>query len=234
MENRNATPQMKELEPISRYRMDDMEAKAFKISLIWQEECSRELPGEQHEKIKEGKDPRKSILFKYCYKMAKETNGIVADRDARLYVRAQIQILKSIRDGKVHALIGPHCLVGEKAWKRWKFWKRIYDKQMSTSLSGEELGIRTKERIIELDLKRTFSLMESKGLNDSEKYMSSLEDIVRWSSTGEISPFYFLLSPRFKRFFGEGMIPVDKALHGPSITPRIENMFRERFSHEFD
>lgn len=224
--------QSKQLEPIVRYSMDNMEAKAFKIGLIWHDECSNNLPNEQHEKFKIGKDPRKTSLFKHCYKVAKEVSGLIPDSELQLYVRAQIQILKSIREGKVHALISPHCLVGDKAWKRWKFWKRIYDSQISRNLTSDEMGIMIKESIVRGDLLKTLYFIESKGLKDLEKYKSSKQDLIRWATTGEISPFYVVLSPRIKSMFGNE-IPVDYALYRPSITPALESMFKEKFAYEF-
>ena len=221
-----------QLQPILKYSMDDTEAKAFKIGLMWQEECSKHLPKEQHERFRPGKDPRKTSLFKHCYKIAKELKGLVPDSDLQLYVRAQIQVLKSIREGEIHALITPHCLVGERAWKRWKVWKRIYDSCLSKNPTADEIGIMIKESMVRGDLIRTLSFIQSKGLVDEEKYKSSKQDLARWASTGEISPFYIVLSPRARSIFGEDM-PVDAALYRPSITPALEAMFKEKFSHEF-
>ena len=213
---------MRELDPIIKYSMDEMEGKAFKIALIWQDESRDNLKGENFEKVAKGRDPRRSNLFKYCYKMAKETSGIVPDKDARLYVRAQIQILKSISDGKSHALISPHCLVGESAWRRWKVWKRIHDRAMGRSLTCEELGIRMKESRIISDLDDTFRFLEGREYSPS--------DLERWVLNGEISPFYAVLSPSFRKISGE---VVDHTLYRASITPEIERFFRERFAHEF-
>lgn len=214
---------MQELDPIIKYSMDEMEGKAFKIALIWQDECSENLKGEKFEKVAKGRDPRKSNLFKYCYKMAKETAGIVPDKDARLYVRAQIQILRSIRDGKSHALISPHCLVGENAWRRWKVWKRIHERAMGKSLTSEEIGIRIKEFRIIADLQRTYDFLKDK------EYSSS--DLERWTLNGEVSPFYALLSPSFMRIVGREI--VDRTLYRASVTPEVERFFREKFHNEF-
>jgi hypothetical protein len=213
--------------------MNDIEAKAFKIGLMWNDECSKNLPDEQHDKFKIGKDPRKTSLFRYCYKVAKETAGLIPDSEMQLYVRAQIQILKSIREGKVHALITPHCLVGERAWKRWKVWKRIYDSSLSKNPTSEEIGVKIKESMIRGELVRTLSFIESKGLLDKDKYKSCKQDLARWAVTGEMSPFYFVLSPRIKSIFDEGDIPLDSALYRPFITPALEAMFKEKFSYEF-
>lgn len=214
---------MSELDPIIKYSMDDTEAKAFKIALIWQDECHENLKGEKFERVAKGRDPRKSNLFKYCYKMAKETAGIVPDKDSRLYVRAQIQILKSIRDGRSHALISPHCLVGENAWRRWKVWKRIHEKVMGRSLTCEELGIRIKETRIIAQLQETYDFLKDREF--------SPEDLERWTLNGEISPFYAVLSPTFARMVKGDT--VDKILYRASVTPEVERFFRERFHHEF-
>lgn len=222
-----------ELEPILKYSMDDMEAKAFKIGLIWHDECERNLSGEKYEKFSRGKDPRKTNLFRHCYKVAKELLGIVPDNEIQLYVRAQVQVLKSIREGKVHAMISPHCLVGDRAWKRWKVWRRIYQKSLSKSLTCDELGIKIKEMMVKGELERAFSFIESKGLMEKSKYDSSKKDIERWSSTGELSPFYMILSPRARALFHENEFPVDMALYRPSITPALEDFFRDKFNHEF-
>lgn len=221
---------MKELEPIFSYSMDEMEAKAFKIALIWQDECSRELRGEKFETLKRGRDPRKTNLFKYCHKMARELSGIVPDSELVLYVRAQIQILKSIGDGRSHAMVNPQCLVGEKAWKRWKLWKFRFDKNSARIPSSEEAGILAKESIIIRDLCKTGEFLDSKRLSGDHP---NKIDIERWISTGEISPFYAVLSPRIRNLFGNE-IPVDEALYRPSINPSVERFFRERFDHEFE
>lgn len=222
---------IKELEPIMRYSMDDIESKAFKIGLMWYDECKSNLPNENHERFRKGKDPRKTNLFKHCYKIAKELKGLVPDEDMRLYVRAQIQVLKSIREGKLHALISPHCLVGDKAWRRWKFWKKIYDSQLARNLTSDELGIIIKESMVRKQFQRTILFLESNGMKDREKYESSPQDLHRWISTGEISPFYTVLSPWIKSVFKE--CPVDYSLYRPSITPSLESTFKEIFIHEF-
>lgn len=222
---------MNELEPIIKYKMDEMEAKAFKIGLIWQDECQKNLPGEKYERFSKGKDPRKTNLFKHCYKVAKETFGIIPDNELQLYVRAQIQVLKSIKEGKIHALISPHCLAGDKAWSRWKLWKRIYNKTLGKSLTSEELGIKIKESVVKRELNRTFNFLKSNDILDELNFASKKIDILRWISTGEISPFYVVLSPRVKVMFPEEL-PVDITLYRPSITPESEDLFREKFKHE--
>lgn len=223
---------MKDLQPIISYSMDETEAKAFKLALIWEDECSREIPREKFDRLKKGKDPRKTSLFKYCYKTVSELKGIVPDGELQLFVRAQLQILKSIGDGKSHALINPQCLVGEKAWKRWKLWKFKYDKNLSRIPSYEDLEIGFRESSILADLSKSMDFIRLKGLNSEKDYSGRKTDLKRWISTGEISPFYCILSPRVSNIFEK--MPFDESLYRPAITPKIEKFFREMFDNEFE
>jgi len=226
---------MKDLEPIIKYKMTEMEAKAYKIALIWQEECHKELNNENFVKLKKNSDPRKSTLFKYCYKLASELKGIIKDNEIPLYIRAQLQILKSIREGEIHALIEPHCLVGEKAWKRWKLWRHRYRKTLNAIPTSNELGISTKQSKVMTELKSTFDFMKSKECIDKKKFSENLLNIRSWIGTGEISCFYTILSPWIRASFGQPeTFEFDVPYHRASITPQIEHYFREVFLHEFE
>jgi len=227
---------MKELEPIIKYRMDSMEAKAYKIALMWEDECQRELRGESFVRLKRNSDPRKSSLFKYCFKLARETSGIIRDQEIQLYVRAQIQILKSIKQDNVHALVEPHCLVGDKAWRRWKLWKWRFDKKMGAPLNSEEISIRTSETKIKSELEASLSFLKEMGcVSEFNKISSRREDIRRWLKNGELSCFYAVLSPWAKRCFGDlSSLEFDHVYFRASVTPKIEQFFRESFAHEFN
>ena len=224
---------MSELEPIIKYKMNDMEAKAFKIAIIWEEECRREIPKESFAKLKKNTDPRKSTLFKYCYKLAREMKGVLEDKDLRTYVRSQIQILKSIKEGDIHALIEPHCLVGEKAWKRWKIWQKMYRKKLNKALTSDQIGVSTKESKVITELKNTRFFMESKNLLDYDSFSANKKNLERWSANGEISYFYLLLSPWVKKIYGDDIpFDFDKIYYRSAITPFVEQFFTQEFSNE--
>lgn len=225
---------MKELEPIIRYKMSDMEAKAFKIALMWQEECGREIRGESYAKLKSNVDPRRTILFKYCFKLAKEMKGLIADSDMSLYVRSQIQVLKSINDGKIHALIEPSCLVGDKAWRRWKLWKARYDKRVSCPMTSEEMCVRATDGTMKSELAATKSFLERMKFVDFDELSNHKQEISRWIKSGEISCFYLVLSPWIKEIVGSPIkMEFDYFYYRASITPEVEKFFRDTFSHEF-
>lgn len=227
------TKKMKDLEPIIKYKMTDMEAKAYKIALIWQDECRTQLPKEQFVKLKANSDPRKSTLFKYCYKLAREMKGILQDKEINLYIRAQLQILKSIKEGEVHALIEPHCLVGEKAWKRWKLWRYRYKRKLERTLDSREAEIFTKTSKIISDIKATHAFFEKRGLLDFKTIEFNKEKIKTWVQTGAVSPFYVVLSPWMAKIFGElDSLEFDKIYYRSSLNPDVELFFKELFSHE--
>lgn len=225
---------MKELEPIIRYKMNEMEAKAFKIALIWQEECGKEIRGESYARLKPSVDPRKTILFKYCFKLARETAGILAESEIPLYVRSQIQVLKSINDGKMHALIEPACLVGEKAWRRWKLWKSRYDRRIECPRTSEEMCVRATEGKMRTEISATKSFLERMKCLTFESFSARRQDINKWIKSGEVSCFYIVLSPWIREIFGNPIkMDFDYFYYRASITPEVEQFFREAFVHEF-
>ena len=224
---------MKDLEPILHYKMDDMEAKAYKIAIIWEDECSRELPKEKFAKLNRNTDPRKTTLFKYCYKLAREMKGILDDKELPFYVRAQLQILKAIKEGEIHALIEPHCLVGEKAWKRWKVWRHKHKKSISRVLGSEEIGISARTPKMISEISATKSFLEAKGCLAYSNYALRKDDINIWVRSGEISKYYVVLSPWIKKTIDCSQFEFDETYYRSSVTPQVDQFFRSEFSHEF-
>lgn len=223
---------MNDLELIIKYKMDDLEATAFKLVLLYEELCQKEFPNERHVKISKNKDPRKSTIFKYCYKLARETKGIFKEKDYYLYILAQLQILKLIKEGNVHALIEPQILVGEKAWKRWKIWKKKYDKKISKIKNSQELGILTSESKIKVELKSTLEFLKKNNCLSFNQFKNNIINIKRWIKVGKISPYYIVLSPIMTKLLNE-IDDFEIALYRPSITPNLEKYFKEEYDHEF-
>jgi hypothetical protein len=211
--------------------MTELEAKAYKIALIWQDECRKEIPEEQYVRLKKNSDPRKSTLFKYCYKLARETKGVLPDNDLPLYVRAQIQILKSIKEENIHALIEPHCLVGEKAWKRWKFWKYKFKKKLNVAQTSEEIGVSANSSKVIAELNSDFDFLNRMNCFDFDSFKIKTNDIKKWLLTGELSFYYALMSPWVKKTIEQ--LEFDKIYYRSCLNPKIEQFFREKFSHEY-
>lgn len=228
------------LEKILEYKMTQLEAKAYKLALMWMDACEREFPNERHTRLRKSGDPRKGNLFKYCYKLARETKGLLPDEHYRLYITAQLQILKTRRSGDIHALIEPQCLVGDPAWRRWLVWKRYYDKKIQEVRSVEETGLTEKESKVGALLDNTKKFLDGKELTTWEAVKSKLDDLsmIRWITTGKVSPYYAILSPWVEKWLAgrtiEEVFKFDLEVYRPSITPSLESHFRTTFEREFE
>ena len=201
--------------------MNDTEAKSLKIGIMWIETLKKEVP--YYQTANKSGDPRKSHLFKVCYKLVTETQGIIEDKDYKLYVLAQIQVLKSICDGDVHAMIEPGCLVGVKAWNRWKLWKSKYESYKARKVNQTEQIYSGNNSIIYSELNKTKSFMQDyfkrqpmeKDLDDTKLRL--------WLSYKKISPYYIVLSNWVK----------DKTKYGDLSVYRPNKEIKEYYEKEF-
>ena len=224
------------LDAILQYNMNELETKAYKVCLLWQEIMDVELPDYHKNRLPKG-DPRKSLIFKYCYKLVRETQGLIPDNQYRFYVLAQIRSLQLMSDGKVHALIEPGCLVGEKAWRRWKIWKYRFEKEaVQTTNKGDTTEIKAVDSSILAEFQRTKNFFttnfgENYGKADVQKSIEN-KDIIRWAAFSKVSPYYLILSPLIKSKFSdiENSFSIDVDFYKRAITPDVEAVFKEMFA----
>jgi hypothetical protein len=102
-------------EKIKKWGMSSAEIKAYKLAVIWEDLTQKMFPDVKLAKLPKRGDPRKGSLFKYCWKLQRELNGIIEEKEYRLYITGNLVILKN-NNGR----IDPNAICGEKAWKRWK------------------------------------------------------------------------------------------------------------------
>jgi len=228
-----------DLEAIIKYKMNELEAKAYKFCLLWEKLVKKEFPNERHTKLRRKGDPRKSVLFKYCYKLARETKGLIPDDEYRLYITAQLHILKLQDDGQVHALIEPCVLVGDKAWRRWRLWKNYYDKEAIKPKTTEELEISPSLALVELSRTKKFLIQELGDPPKIERMDEKIKDLsfVRWVTVGKVTPYYVLLSPYIKKLLGEDFEDVflfDFDVYRRMICNEIEEYFKKEFDYEIE
>lgn len=219
------------LEPIIEYKMNDLEAKAYKIGLLWTYLVTKAFPNYKHSPgYPKKKDPRNSLLFKYCYKLLRETQGLIAEGEYKLYLKAQIDILKAIDINGIHPHISPQCLVGDKAWVRWKIWKKKFDNVTKVS-TKEDVGLNAISiENIKKELKQTkdFLFGRFEGQPEEQQIMMAARDIERWIGIGKISPYYAVLSPWIKKHCKS--IKIDLSLY--PITPELTTWFNKVFFYE--
>lgn len=231
------------LEPIIEYQMDEMQTKAFHCMVMWLTESKKIIPNYQfgHAKMPKG-DPRKSMIFRYCYKMVRDFKDQLADEELLYYIRAQLEILKSLvgPDG-THARIDAQCLVGPKAWARWCVWRKKLNIQMAGQTTKQvQLPTAVSDRKITADLNKAkiFFLKMYQHMPTQEEINYAIKDgsMVRWTRLGKVTPFYPLLSPLVKKAL-QGQKPEEYLqiidLSGYQVTPDIEKQYQEIFSDEF-
>src|SRR5579885_1638384 len=98
------------LDPIFEYNMNAEETLAYKLGLLWMAISDKLMPDYKYAtRYPKKGDPRKSSLFKYCWKLSRETKGLIDVKDYKLYIAAQIHMLMAIEIGNTHPNIGPWC-----------------------------------------------------------------------------------------------------------------------------
>jgi len=176
---------MLEEEKIITYKMTAQEAKAFRLALLWISLTKKFLPEDRtlsSTSLPKG-DPRKGYLFKLCWKLLRETKGLLEDKDYKYYFAAQLQMLKNINRGSSHAHISHNVFVGEKAWIRWKVWKKKFDEQSKLNYTESAVvSLREESNLI-------------KGINKTKKFFDEtaksenfeVDDLKNWLNSGKIA-----------------------------------------------
>lgn len=220
------------LELILEYKMTKPEAKAFKIAIMYTELLKKYFPEYANHTLGRS-DPRKTILFKHCYKLLQECP--LQDHEYRLYLTAQFQVLKNINYGTGDAFVSPSCITGEKAWTRWLFWKsrfqRIQDRPEPPQVNANVV-IRNITKTKEF-LQGKFSKLTRKDIYDN------MENVFKWCVLGEISGHYLALSPIVSYWLEERKIDlldrfsIDLKHFRNDLTKEVELYFKKEFGHEF-
>jgi len=218
---------MNPLEKILKYNLNDEEAKAYRLALTWVKLVRKYLNGENNPHPFPKGDPRKAFLFKLCWKLLRETKGLIKQDDYKFYLYAQIDMLKRISNSSMHANIDNNVIVGAKAWRRWKMWQVNFNKKlMSVAEVSEDNTIEELARV------RRFFV---KNYNIPTQADFSLANIRKWLDNGDVTPTYILLSPYSKKCVGEsfGHLGFDPKLFEKRLTGKVQDFFQKEFSYEF-
>lgn len=209
------------------YKMNEIETKAYKCALVWTKVCQKMFPNERCGQLKKKGDPRKSYLFKCCYKLVSETSGKILDEDYKLYIYAQCDMLRGISNGETHAHVDPNCLFGEKAWWRWQIWKKKYDIQAKYKSSDVKIAPASDKIIKEL-VKTKAYLVEVFGRDPTQEDLQTAERnkvLFKWLHFGRISPYLIVTCP----YLSDVGYGIDMGVYKEHITPEVETWFRENF-----
>ncbi len=209
------------LPAIVKYKMNELEATSYKCALIWEKVCKSLFPREKCSRLRQTGDPRKSYLFKCCYTLVNNRRHIIGNDEFKLYIFAQLDMLRKISDGTQHARIDPVCLFGGKSWQRWDIWKKNYNKQRNFKT---KTIAPSEERVVQ-DLNRTKRyLLDVFGKDPTSTDIQnaySSRAMLRWFRLGKISPYFLILFPPIYELNGWG---VDLNLYREHINGNEDNL----------
>lgn len=231
------------LSAIVEWNMSDDEAFVYKIACIYEREFLKMFNGGKSDfdgqtfkrnTLPKRGDPRKSYLFKYCWKLRRETRGLLESDQYHPYIYANFSIIKM---NKGH--IEPNCICGDKAWARWKLHQRWVREKMEekASVAPRPSGASDQKICMALDTTKKFLFEKCEGKPTEEKIKDFLEKgfFKFWVMTGKVATYYCVLSP----FLSESVNKIaescsfDPPLVRQRITDGVRNYFKEEFEHEF-
>lgn len=230
-----------EISVIIEFSMSNIEAKAYKCALIYIEKCKKFFPKEFHYKLPAG-DPRKSYLFKHCHKLFRKHGHELLDSNIKLYIHAQLDILRHITKNNHHPHIGPEIISGPKAWNRWLFWKSKYDKVKKFAITNQTIDLNKQKEIISLLDKTKQHLNVILDKYTTENINKSMDDgeFWLWVLWGKICYQYLILSPIVNNWLIKSNLTLtdkvkfDKSLYELGTKNEIViNHFKKEFEIEF-
>lgn len=227
------------LETILEWKMTYEEAETFKVALIYEEEYRKifgdEIDGQsfRRNRLPLRSDPRKSYLFRNCWRFRRETRGLIESQEYRNYIKANFLIIK-INKGRIE----PNCITGDRAWLRYKVWKRKYDIHLSEiGAQAPPPSVNTTDPKIIFEIDRTkkflFEKCEGQPTFEKLKYFIDNEFFRLWVATGKVSPYYITLSPYIAKACDINQLFSVCTSSLGVIQERITQEVRNYFIHEF-
>lgn len=223
--------------------MSPVEGEVFHIAMIYEQEY-RKAYGDQIDGISFRRnsmprrgDPRKSNLFRNCWKLRRETRGLLEQTEYRNYIRANLFIIKSY-SGHVE----PNCITGDKAWIRYKVWKRRYDAKIAEANCQIPVKPTTTDPRVfaEIDKTKKFLYEKCEGTPTFEKLIKFIDMgyFKLWVATGKISPYYLELSPVVLKSQNKQQLfsicTFSESIMQEKITEEIKEYFKKEYGYEFD
>lgn len=168
---------------ILKYNFNVIEAKAWKIAILYMQ-----AEYEYYNTIYTIKltDPRKTYLFKICYKLLKEYGEYLEIYEYKHYIQAQFQILQQLSNPNNKLMMRPAALVGKKAWNRWLVWKKNFE---NTVTPVEIKTSTTDTDQIKNSLLKTKAFLIKK-YGSVKKELLNINDLERYFKQGKVCGWF--------------------------------------------
>lgn len=177
----------------SKYKINDsQEINALYIYYYWNFYFNKLFPNIIEKKFSPNKDPRKSAVFKYCYKLQRETNGILKKDEYKDYVYCQLKFLKMYKDKTNNAvLVSPNILNLDRGWKKWKYFKYLLSKN-NQSVSVKSKYVNNDNLKISLINDKNY-LIKKIGKINKRNISQNINNILFWHKLGDISVYFLAI-----------------------------------------
>lgn len=224
---------MSDYEAILEWNMSTTQAQAFRLAKIWEKETKTLFPEENHVKLPRKGDPRDGFLFKFCWKLLRETRGLLRDDEYPLYIHANLAIIKKF-DGRVD----PNVLCGDKAWIRWCVYKRqIERKEAEKANLAPPPDINNIPQIARSLLKTKRFLFEKFEGQPTREVLDQLIESGKfqfWVMQGKVCKYYLCLSSWVKSHLDKLAEDCyfDPKLTQKDIIPDVVVFFQHEFGYE--
>ncbi len=182
---------------IKKYKINDyQEIRAIIIYYYWNFYFDKLFANLINRKSK--KDPRESVLFRYCYKLQRDTLGLLEEQEYKDYVFCQLKSLKNYIEKTGNLIqVTPNILNFDKGYKRWKYFKYNLNKK------------RYSDKIlpsINLDLLRSFLkkdrvFLENKMIISKNNIKINVEKLLLWNRIGSLSIYFLAMNNNFVKTY---------------------------------
>ena len=235
--------QLNKFDAIFQWNMNAMQAEVYKLALYYEETyrkiCGQTTDGQSIRRncLPKRGDPRKSNVFRNCWRMKRETRGLLEEHEYKLYIFGNLTILML---QKAH--IEPNSICGDKAWIRFKVYKRKYDVKMAElacKVPPPSASTTSPKVVCQIDSTKKFLFERCDGAPTFDKVKTFIENGIFkfWIATGKISEYYVILSPFVSKSvdvdkFAE-QVPFSAALMRERLTTEIQEYFKHEYAHEY-
>lgn len=236
-------PKLNEFHAIFEWNMNTQQAEVFKLAMYYEQMyrkiCGQNVDGQaiRRNSLPRRGDPRKSAVFRHCWQMKRETRGLIEDHEYKLFILGNLTLLMLQK-----AYIGPNSICGDKAWIRFKIYKRKYDAkvaELASKTPPPSVNTTSPKVICQIDRTKKFLFERCDGSPTFDKIKTFIESGVFkfWVVSGKVSEYYVILSPFIAKAvdvdsFAE-QCPFSAALMRECLTTEINEYFKHEYIHEF-
>lgn len=220
------------------------QAEVFHIALAYEQEFrdmfGRTADGQSFRRnsLPLRSDPRKSNLYRQCWKLRRETRGLIPSSEYRNYIHGNMYIFQL--KGREFE---PSCITGPKSWIRYKVWRRGYDRQLAEAgaqAPPPSISTTSPKIIIAIDSTRKFLAEKCGGQPTFEQIRGFIESgfFKIWVASNKVSPYYLALSPFVERT-GKvselfSVCSSSEAVFREKLTKEVKDYFKHEYRYEFD